>query len=132
MKFPLVSRKRMESANLRIGLLEVSLAKSGADLEKISGHNATLKVTLGTVRNELIKANAEIKGQQAEIDRLTAAFEKLTADYNDLGKKVPAFRPKAVKWHGPDGARAQIERALIQQKQERTAVVATNSATRGE
>lgn len=125
MKFPLVSRSRLESANLRIGLLESSLAKAGDDVERLKESLTSTRaesLTLidkcssylresSTARVELITAKEEIKGQQAEIARLTAAFEKLTADYNDLGKKIPAFRPKAVRWNGPDGARAAIERA---------------------
>lgn len=132
-KFPLVSRKRLVTSETRLAIAEDALRQSAADVEH-------LKETRGLAQAEILKLREEIKGlesehdnttkslqlqfdqcagaQQAEIDRLTAAYEKLTADYNELGKKIPAFRPKAVRWSGPGGAKALIEAALYAQSAE--------------
>jgi chromosome segregation ATPase len=148
MKFPLVTRKRLESAELRIHLLETAVAKCAEEYES---HEASLmhcyevqqaqkaeierkNEALGAARAECIQKAEEIRflggraqkleASEAEVSRLTAEFEKLTADYNALGSKVPAFRPKAVRWSGPDGARAQIEKALAEQREQNTGTAA--------
>jgi len=96
-----------------------------AERDKFSKHNDTLRGHVLKMRDEHTRELARLKHDHAETVRaleaenealaldaknLTAANEKLTKDYTQLSAHVP-IHPKAIRWNGPGGARAQAEQA---------------------
>lgn len=142
-KFPLVTRARLVKVETRLGLTEDALKRAGADVERMkeslsaaraacyrkdeeakgvqAEHDRTVKnlqqQLTGSQEDYALKCRDNLVAE-TEITRLTAAFEKLTADYNDLGKHLPAFSAKRVKWSGPGGARESIQKAIHDQSVE--------------